>query len=353
MSEQTLIDWNLAERVARGIAGDGTGKRSIRVADLRKATRGSVGAVSAYTGLEMRGRAPSTEVLDRSEWIQANTVSLKAMTAGIEEELTSSMRLPGPLGGGMRLAAGAAAGVELGVVSGYLAQRVLGQYDVALVGPRRPARLLFVAPNLADARQRLKVDREPFLRWIALHEATHVVQFGAVPWLREHLGSVAQELMAGAFAQISLERLARSARSLVSPDPRRLIAVLRSGDWLSPFVGEPQRQLMESLQATMAVVEGYSEHVMDMIGGEIGPIYPELRRRVEAKRDNRSPVDTVLSRVLGLDQKMAQYRKGKAFCDEIAERRGVETLNLVWSEPEAMPSAAELQAPGEWIARVA
>ena len=81
-------------------------------------------------------------------------------------------------------AAGAAAGVELGIVSGYLAQRVLGQYDVALIGPSRPPRLLFVAPNLAEAQRRIGADREPFLRWIALHEATHVVQFGAVPWLR-------------------------------------------------------------------------------------------------------------------------------------------------------------------------
>ncbi len=352
MSEQTLIDWPLAERVARGLAGTGTGKRSVRVADLRKATRGSVAAVHGYTGLEPRGRAPSTEVLDRGEWIEANTVSLKAVTAGIEEEIAESRRIPGPLGGGLRRAAGAAAGVELGLVSGYLAQRVLGQYDVALIGPARPARLLFVAPNLADARQRLDVEREPFLRWIALHEATHVVQFSSVPWLREHLSAIAQELMSGAFAQISLERLARSARSLITPDPRRLLAALREGDWLSPFVAEPQRALMESLQATMAVVEGYSEHVMDVIGAEIGPAYPELRARVDARREGRSTIDSIVSRILGLDQKMRQYRHGKAFCDEVVERRGIETLNRVWSEPEAMPSAAELAAPGEWIARV-
>ena len=77
--------------------------------------------------------------------------------------------------------AGAAAGVELGLVSAFMAQRVLGQYDVALIGPSRPARLLFVAPNLAEAQRRLGAEREPFLRWVALHEATHVVlagQFG-------------------------------------------------------------------------------------------------------------------------------------------------------------------------------
>ena len=28
--------------------------------------------------------------------------------------------------------------------------------------------------------------------------------------------------------------------------------------------------------------------------------------------------------------KLRQYRQGKAFCDEVAERRGIVTLNKVW-----------------------
>ena len=353
MSEPSLIDWTLAERVAHGVAGSGTGKRSIRLADLKRATRGSVGAVSDYTGLAPRGRAPVAEVLDRPEWIAANLASLRAMTAGVDERLAEALKVPGPLGSVMRRAAGAAAGVELGVASGFLAQRVLGQYDVALVGAARPPRLLFVAPNLADARRRLDAERDPFLRWIALHEATHVVQFGAVPWLRHHIGTKAQELLDGAFAGISAEALMRSARSLLSSDPRRLIAGLREGEWMSPFLGPPQRELMASLQATMSVIEGYSEHVMDRIGAGIGPAYPRLREGMEARRDQRGPIEAILFRVLGLEQKMRQYREGMAFCDEVVERRGIEALNRVWAEPEALPDAAELADPGRWIARVA
>ena len=51
--------------------------------------------------------------------------------------------------------------------------------------------------------------------------------------------------------------------------------------------------------------------------------------------------------------KMRQYRLGKAFCDEVAERRGIETLNLVWSEPAALPRPSELEHPGRWLSRVA
>jgi len=352
-AEPQVIDWGLAERLARTLAGNGSGKRSVRQVDLRRAARGSVGVVRDYTGLEPKGRLPSAEVVDRREWIGANIDSLRSMSAGVEESLAASLDLPGPLGSGLRVAAGAAAGVELGLVSAFMAQRVLGQYDVGLIGPSRPARLLFVAPNLAEAQRRLGAERDPFLRWVALHEATHVVQFGAVPWLRGHIGGLAEELLSGAFASVSTSELARAARRLLSPDPRRLVAALRSGDWSSPFIGRRRARLLGSLQATMTVVEGYSEHVMDAVIADLDEPFGELRDRFERGREQRGLIEALLSRLFGLELKLRQYRLGKSFCDEVAERRGIETLNRVWSEPATLPRPSELEQPGRWLARVA
>jgi coenzyme F420 biosynthesis associated uncharacterized protein len=354
MSEQPrVIDWGLAERIARTLAGNGSGKRSVRQTDLRRAARGSVAMVRDYTGLQPKGRLPSAEVVDRREWIGANIDSLRSMSGGVERNLASSLDLPGPLGSGLRSAAGAAAAVELGLVSAYLAQRVLGQYDVALFGPTRPARLLFVAPNLADAQKRLGAQREPFLRWVALHEATHVVQFGSVPWLRDHIGGSAEELLSGAFSSVSASDLARSARRLLNPDPRRLVRALRDGEWQSPFIGRRRARLLRSLQATMTIVEGYSEHVMDALVADLDQPFIELRERFDRGRDQRSWLEALISRLLGMEMKLRQYRLGKTFCDEVAERRGIETLNKVWSEPASLPRPSELEHPGRWLARVA
>jgi coenzyme F420 biosynthesis associated uncharacterized protein len=279
--------------------------------------------------------------------------SLRSMSSGMEDNLASSLNLPGPLGSGLRAAAGAAAGVELGLVSAFMAQRVLGQYDVALIGPARPARLLFVAPNLAEAQRRLGAQREPFLRWVALHEATHVVQFGSVPWLRDHIGGHAEEILTGAFASVSISELAKAARRLVSPDPRKLVAAVRNGEWRSPFIGRRRVRLLRQLQATMTIVEGYSEHVMDAVVADLDEEFGELRGRMERGRDQRGLIEALLGRLLGLDVKLRQYRLGKEFCDEVAQRRGIETLNKVWSEPAALPRPSELEHPGRWISRVA
>ena len=82
-AQPQVVDWSLAERLARTLAGNGSGKRSVREGDLRRAARGSVGVVREYTGLEPKGRLPSAEVVDRREWIGANIGSLRSMSAGI------------------------------------------------------------------------------------------------------------------------------------------------------------------------------------------------------------------------------------------------------------------------------
>jgi coenzyme F420 biosynthesis associated uncharacterized protein len=297
-----VIDWGLADRVARLIAGKGSGKRSVRRSDLQKASRGTMRLVRDYTGLEPRRRMPPAEVISRGEWIEANIASLRAMSGSAEAELARSLDLPGPLGSGLRTAAGAAAGVELGLASGYLAQRVLGQYDVALIGPSRPPRLLFVAPNLAEAQRRLGVERQPFLRWIALHEATHVVQFNAVPWLRDHIGGMGEQLLGGSLTRVGIGELARAVRRLLTPDPRALVDAIRNGELLSPFVGEPRRRTMRQLQATMAVVEGYSEHVMDAVGARLDASYGELRLQLDRGRDERSRLEALVARLLDGDE---------------------------------------------------
>jgi uncharacterized protein (DUF2342 family) len=49
---------------------------------------------------------------------------------------------------------------------------------------------------------------------------------------------------------------------------------------------------------------------------------------------------------------MRQYEEGKAFCDGVVERAGIDALNRVWDGPDQLPSADELRDPGAWLARV-
>jgi coenzyme F420 biosynthesis associated uncharacterized protein len=343
-----MVDWRLAERIAVALAGEGPpwegGAEKLQAEGER-----AIGLVRRYTGLRPRGRLPEAELIARAEWVRTNLESFRAMSAEVERRMANHVRVAGRGGGISGSLVGVAAGAEVGLASGYLAQRVIGQYDVALIGPVREPRLLFVGPNLAAARARLEVDRGLFLRWVALHEATHAVQFAAVPWLREYIGGIAQELLSEASVEVKPgELLGKLARL----GPRGLVRTVASGEIVSLLWTEPQRRLVDRLLAAMTVIEGYAEHVMDAVGEDLDPAYAGLRRRLDRDRERRGLLDQVVSRLLGLDMKLAQYRRGKAFADQVAHEAGIKALNRVWAEPVMLPSAEELDNPSEWLVRV-
>ena len=102
----------------------------------------------------------------------------------------------------------------------------------------------------------------------------------------------------------------------------------------------------------MALLEGYSNHIMHQVGQGLLPHFGEIEARIEARQKQRSPVEQWFLRVTGLSMKMEQYVLGEAFVRQVVEARGVDFLNRVWSGPETLPTETELRDPRTWIARV-
>jgi coenzyme F420 biosynthesis associated uncharacterized protein len=343
-----MVDWSMAERVARALSGSGPRWDGNEV-ELRSESERAAELVRRYTGLKPKGGVPPAELVDREEWAEVNLETFRELSARVEAHLEERMEDSNGKSSLQRTIVRAATGAEIGLAVGYLSQRVIGQYDVALIGPARAPRLLFVGPNLSAARARLEVDRDLFLRWIALHETTHAVHFAAVPWLREHIGGIAEELFEKAAIEVKPgELLGKLART----NPRELVRSATNGELATLLWPEPQRRLVERLTATMTLVEGYAEHVMDAVGDQLDPGYTDLRRALDRDRERRGLLDSIVSKVLGLDMKLAQYRRGKAFADEVVRSHGIRTLNRAWSEPEALPRPDELDSPAEWVHRV-
>jgi coenzyme F420 biosynthesis associated uncharacterized protein len=346
-----LVDWELADRLARLLAGDG-GERPAPD-ELAQAVADSEGAVERYTGLEPTAPVPEPEWVSRREWASINLASTRAAVGPLEERIVAEGGIPGGAGGPLASLLGKLAALQLGGLVGFAARRVLGQYELALLGPERPPRLLFVAANVREAQAGLGGGERTVLRWIALHEVTHAVHFGAAPWLREHLGELVRELLEGSRLALGPSELAAAARHLVSTDPRKVAAELRESDPLTLLTPPDSRRLLADTQATMAAVEGYAEHVMDAAAPELGEDVGALRTAMERRRRQRTPPVRLLSWLLGLELKLRQYRDGKRFCDAVVEQDGIETLNRAWTGPDSLPNPTELADPNAWLARVA
>jgi coenzyme F420 biosynthesis associated uncharacterized protein len=337
-----VIDWKLAATVAEGIAGLKPAPDAVPFEHVAGPTHESATLVSEYTGLEATA-LPHPEPVDRPLWIESNLSSLRTVLDPVADRLGSGM---GPLSGAVGAAGGALLAVEVGAISGLLGQRVLGQYEFPILEPEAPARLLFVSPNLAQAAINLEAETDDLLRWVALHEVTHALQFGGVPWLRTHLADTVRELLGGLAVDPS--------RMLKLPDLsdlRALVDRVREGDIATLIVGEERRATLDAMQAFMAVLEGYAEHVMDAVGARVLPDLPKLRTAMDRRRRDRSGLLRIFEKLIGMDLKLRQYEQGKKFCDAVVEAGGIATLNRVWDGPEQMPTLPELDDPEAWMGR--
>jgi len=341
-----MIDWELAERIAARVAGDGNA--TPLPGDLAAICADGADRVISYARLEPATALAPPESVTRAEWISANLVSMKSMFDPVVDQLRekSGASSTNP----MRLAGEVVITAEAGAVTGYLGKRVLGQYVLSLLDADEPPRLLFVAPNISGAAVALEADPTELLRWIAFHETTHAVQFTSVPWLREHLGGLLTQLMGVLETDFKVRSLLRVP---TGDDLRGVLERLRSGSLVGLVAGAEQRALLDAVQSTMALIEGHAEHVMDAAGEGALPSLGALRASLERRRADRPPVLRVLERLLGLELKMKQYAVGKRFCDAVVAQVGVDGLNRAWEGPQYLPTLAELDRPGDWIARVA
>jgi coenzyme F420 biosynthesis associated uncharacterized protein len=333
-----VIDWSLAGQVARGIANLQPAGDPTPFEQLSGPAAESERLVSAYTGLSAES-LPVAEAVGRPEWIDANLRAIGGVLDPLADRLGSKL---GPIGG----AAGALLAIEAGAISGLLGGRVLGQYEFPVLDPAGPARLLFVAPNLGHAAKAMEADPDQLLRWVALHETTHALQFGGVPWLRDHLAALVRELLG------ALEVDPRGLFRIPDlSDLRGLIERVRTDGVALVAVGEERRGVLESAQAFMALLEGYAEHVMDAVGADLLADLDSLRGAMERRRTERSGLLRVLDKLIGLDLKLRQYQQGKAFCDAVVARGGITALNRAWAGPEALPTLPELDDAAGWLAR--
>src|SRR5919204_1195781 len=267
-----MVDWALARQIARFAAG------SAQVpelgVDLDAMSVDAERQVADYTGLSLPGPPPPPEMIDRATWAEINLDPLASFLAPVGDRLSERLGSAGPLSGPLRVAAVATLAAEVGLVAGYMSQRVLGQYELSLLHPEQPARLLFVGPNLVKAVGDMSLDRDSFFAWIVFHEVTHVFQLAGVPWLRSYLADLLREYLET--VEVSIEKGAAGGLPSV-PSPREIVDAYREGGLAALVQSKEQRGLMRRLQAVMAVIEGYSEHGMDAIGEQVLRDYERLR----------------------------------------------------------------------------
>ena len=348
-----LVDWRAVARLAearlRQAPGQLTGPEIAATEPAYAAAMARVvPALEAALGVPLPGIVDRVAVVDRAGWVEANLVTFADLFGKLEGGLIDQLvpRGAGLVKASMALANRWVTTRQLAFLLGCMGQRVLGQYDLALLSAEaEPGQLLFVEENIRATAASLGVDVAPFRTWIALHETTHAFEFEAHPWLRPYLADRLDR---------QLRAFSRSTASLGGDATRALGRALRGGDghWLERLMSDKQRTLFRETQAVMSLLEGFGDHVMDSVGKDLVPGVETISTRFHARRASRTPMERAILRITGLDLKMDQYARGERFVAGIERIGGPAALRRLWDGPETLPRDDELDHPERWTRRV-
>ncbi len=336
----TAVDWAFAATVGQRLARPGPPfsdytRRQV-IDELTGAAAKAAPPVRDVTGLATNGSVAAARLVDRREWVWAAAESMRVMTNGTEK----------PRG----LLTGRVTGAQTGAVLAFVSSGILGQYDPFAAA--KEGCLLLVYPNVIAVERQLRIDPSDFRLWVCLHEVTHRVQFTANPWLADYMSEALGQLTQGAGDDIGqvTARLADYVRSRgagADAGSSGILGLVRA------VQSEPQRDALDQLLVLGTLLEGHADHVMDAVGPVVVPSVATIRRRFDERRHRRQPpLQRVLRALLGLDAKLSQYTRGKAFVDHVVGRVGMQRFNTVWSGPDTLPLPAEIDEPRRWIDRV-
>ena len=208
-------------------------------------------------------------------------------------------------------------------------------------------------PNVIAVERQLQVSPSDFRLWVCLHEVTHRVQFTANPWLAQHMSSTLAVLTSEAADDVG-EVVARLATFLKDrrkgeqgPNDSGILGFMRA------VQSEPQRRALDRLLVLGTLLEGHADHVMDAVGPAVVPSVESIRHRFDQRRGRKQPpLQRLLRALLGVDAKLSQYTRGKAFVDAVVGRVGMNRFNAVWTGPDTLPLPDEIEDPPRWIDRV-
>ncbi len=241
-------------------------------------------------------------------------------------------------------------GMQFGSAAGHLARRAFGQYALPLPWPESSTSTLLLVPgNVARFADDWSLPLQEVQLWVCLRELTmHAVL--TRPGVRSSLTTLLGDAAAhAATAQRSIvERLGEGfgeATSLEDAlgDPEALLA-----DLISP----EQRSISSALTAQTTAIGAYVDHVTSTIAETLTSQPAALREAWYRYRIEEGKGEQAFAGLFGLNVGQDEVDRGRAFVSGVIERKGTDALTRLWSDELDLPTPAEVDAPGLWLARI-
>ena len=367
LAGQGPLNWDAARQFAALSSNSGSGEPNvdpvvrIQMADLARIVEMHVHDLTA-----LDTAFPEITPVTKGAWAQrtldayrplftelATSLGQRPPGSGDAADLTETDPMMAMMANLSQMMAPAMMGMAVGSMVGRMAMRTFGQYDLPI--PRDDSTLLVVPANIDQFAADWSLPADEMRLWVIAQElighslfsiTSLRTQFATL--VRQHVGGFRPDPSAVTDRLSSLEAdeaaAPMQAMQQLLNDPTVLLGAVQSPE---------QAAMAPQLDAAVAAVVGYVDYMVDsvavrVIGGDALRIAEAVRRR----RVESSPDDLFVERLLGLRLDQEHVQRGKTFIAGVVDRVGEARLTDLFGRPDALPTPAELDAPGLWVARL-
>ena len=366
LSGQGPLNWDAARQFA-ALAANG-GEAEVNIDPSVRIKLGELAQIAALHVRDLTGfDGPSPEVLPVTSgaWAQRTLEAYRPLFTELATSLGQPVRpsdddaldlnadpMMAMMANLSKMMAPSMMGMAVGSMVGRMATQAFGQHDLPI--PRQDSSLTVLPGNIDRFADEWSISADEMRMWVLAQELTGHALF-SITSLREDFATLVRRHV-GAFRP-DPEAIAEKLSSLDSDegDPMQAMQQVLSDPavLLGAVQSAEQRELQPSLDAAAAAVIGYVDYMVDgvsvrVIGGDALRIAEAVRRR----RVDHNADDMYTERLLGLRLTHHQVQRGKNFVAGVVDRVGEARLSALLARPKALPTAAEIDAPGLWVARL-
>jgi len=346
------VNWELARQLAASSLGGG--QLAVSAAE-RAAVADALRLADLWLDevTDLPSGVVSVESWTRLEWIektlpvwsalcdQVAARVVDAMSSAIPAEQLAELGAGNPLAGIMTQVGGLMFGAQVGQGLGGLAQEVVAGTDIGIpLGPSGVAAL--IPQNVADFGAGLERPADEVRLYLALREAAHQRLFGHVPWLRQRLLDTVEAYSRG--ISVDMSAIERAMSEIDPTNPESMQNAL-AGGLFAPEETPEQHTALRRLETLLALVEGWVDAVVAAAAGERMPGAEALREASRRRRATGGPAEQTFATLVGLELRPRRLREAAALWWAVTEKHGVSGRDSLWSHPDLLPSADDLDDP--------
>jgi putative hydrolase len=352
--ESGPVNWQVARQSAMSVIGADTGTTAADAREVEEAIRLADMWLDPATAL--RSGVTTTEAWSRRRWLEATRPAWTELVEPVAARVSGAMgdalpeemrSMAAPLMSVMTQVGGLIFGGQVGQALGTLATEVLSSTDIGLpLGPDGTAALL--PESVRTLGSGLDLPLADVRLFVALREAAHHRLFGHVPWLRGHLLAAVRAYAEG--ITVDTARFEEIAQGIDPSDPEAMQRAIGEG-MFQPSSSPEQQAALGRLETALALVEGWVDTVTASAGAATLPSFGALQETMRRRRATGGPAERTFASLVGLELRPRRLREAATLWQTLEQRRGIDDRDAVWSHPDLLPTAEDLDDPTAWVER--